>query len=79
MRDRKDDTTHRRTVEARLGRKLQPTEVVDHLDEDKSNNAGTNLAVEGRSAHSSKHGRNRGGLSKLRSALRMVKEGRKIY
>lgn len=79
MRDRKDDTTHRRVAEAKIGRKLQPTEVVDHLDEDKSNNAGANLDVKGRSAHSSQHGRNRGGLSRLRSSLRMVKEGRKLY
>lgn len=79
MRDRKDDHTHRRIVETRLGRKLTATEVVDHLDEDKSHNAGANLAPSERAVHTAKHNRNRGGLSKLRASLRMVKEGKKSY
>jgi hypothetical protein len=79
MRDRKNDSQHRQVAEAKLGRKLRADEVAHHLDEDKSNNAGANIAVQGRSAHSSEHGRNRGGLSRLRAALRMVKEGKKSY
>jgi hypothetical protein len=79
MRDRKDDTAHRRTLEIKLGRKLLSNEVADHLDEDKSNNAPANLDATDRGKHTAKHNSTRGGLSKLRAALRMVKEGRKIY
>jgi hypothetical protein len=77
MRDRPNDK-HRQVAEAKLGRKLLPTEVVDHVDEDKANNAPANLSPEDRGAHTAKHNKNRG-LSKLRSALRMTKEGRKLY
>lgn len=78
MRDRHDDTTHRTNVEIKLGRKLRPTEVSHHLDEDKSNNAPDNLSAEDRGAHTRAHNQHRG-LSKLRAALRMVKEGKKAY
>lgn len=69
MRDRPNDQ-HRRVVEAKLGRKLSVDEVVDHADEDKSNNADSNLRVKDRSQHTGEHNRTRGGLSKLRKALR---------
>lgn len=78
MRDRPNDD-HRKRVEARLGRKLGTDEVVDHADEDKSNNQDANLSVQERDKHTAEHNRNRHGLSKLRSALRMVKEKRKLY
>lgn len=78
MRDRKNDTTHRNVAAAKIGRKLTATEVAHHEDEDKTNNAPANVNVTSRSKHTSQHNRNRG-LSKLRSALRMVKEGRKLY
>lgn len=78
MRDRKDDHTHRQRAAAKLGRKLKPTEIVHHRDEDKSNNADTNLTVDERGKHTSDHNKNRG-LSKLRAALRMPKEGKKLY
>lgn len=78
MRDRKSDTTHREALERKLGRKLLPHEVADHLDENKENNAPTNLDAKTRSAHTSMHNRNRP-LSKLRAALRMGKDGKKLY
>lgn len=77
MRDRKSDA-HRAAGERKAGRTLGPNEVVHHLDEDKSNNADTNLTIEPRGAHTRSHNRSRG-LSKLRASLRMVKEGRKLY
>lgn len=78
MRDRTDDHTHRQVAATKLGRPLKPSEVVDHLDEDKANNAPANLQVVPRGAHTAKHNRQRR-LSKLRGALRMVKEKRKVY
>ena len=78
MRDRKSDTTHRSAAERKLGRKLGANEVVDHLDEDKSNNSPANLDPKPRGAHTAQHNRARG-LSKLRASLRMHKEGRKLY
>lgn len=78
MRDRKSDTAHRNAAETKLGRKLLPSEVVDHIDEDKANNAPANLAAKPRGAHTAQHNRGRG-LSKLRAALRMHAEGKKIY
>lgn len=81
MRDRKSDSAHRRTLEAKLGRKLKPTEVAHHADEDKANNAPANLTAVPRGAHSAQHAKGRG-LSKLRGALRAVRDFRstkKIY
>jgi hypothetical protein len=77
MRDRPNDQ-HRQIAEAKIGRKLGPNEVVDHADEDKTNNAPSNLEVEQRGAHTAAHNRARG-LSRLRASLRMVKEGKKVY
>jgi hypothetical protein len=76
-RDRKSDK-HRTIAERVAGRKLTRNEVVDHIDEDKSNNDPRNLRVVSRGAHTAQHNRARG-LSKLRAALRMVKEGKKVY
>lgn len=78
MRDRKSDTAHRIAAERKIGRKLQPPEVVDHLDENKENNAPNNLDVKGRGPHTSAHNKTRP-LSKLRASLRMVKSGEKLY
>ena len=78
MRDRKSDLTHRRAAEVKIGRKLHPTEVVDHVDEDKANNTAENLAVKPRGAHTAQHNRARG-LSRLRKALRAYKKGEKAY
>lgn len=77
MRDRKSDA-HRAIAENKVGRKLGPNEVVDHLDENKANNAPANLDLKQRGAHTAQHNRGRG-LSKLRAALRMHQEGKKIY
>ena len=77
MRDRPNDQ-HRRVLEVKIGRKLRPNELPHHLDEDKSNNAPTNLEVQTRREHTIAHNKNRP-LSKLRAALRMTKEGRKLY
>jgi hypothetical protein len=77
MRDRKSDR-HRKVAAARAGRKLGPNEVVHHKDEDKSNDNPDNLVVESRSAHTVAHNKTRG-LGRLRGALRMHREGRKLY
>lgn len=77
MRDRPNEQ-HRKVKEQALGRKLTPHDVVDHVNEDKADNAPANLRVMDRGAHTRQHNANRP-LSKLRSALRMVREGRKLY
>lgn len=69
---------YRRAAEAKLGRPLTSAEVVHHSDEDIANNAPDNLSTMTRADHASLHGRKRP-LSALRKALRMVKEGRKVY
>lgn len=78
MRDRRNDTAHRRVAAAKLGRPLAPTEVAHHENEDKEDQSPANIAVESRSAHTTRHNQTRG-LSKLRAALRMPKEGKKLY
>lgn len=77
MRDRKSDA-HRKAGERKAGRKLTKDEIVHHQDEDKSNNANTNLEIVPRGKHTAEHNKHRG-LSKLRASLRMVKEGKKLY
>lgn len=79
MRDRPNDK-HRTIASARAGRKLGRDEVVDHIDEDKTNNRPDNLRVVARADHSRQHATNKAaGVSKLRKALRMVREGKKAY
>jgi hypothetical protein len=78
MRDRKNDQIHRNVAAVKLGRPLAPAEVAHHVDEDKTNNAPTNLDVQTRGAHTAQHNRTRG-LSKLRAALRMTADGKKRY
>jgi hypothetical protein len=77
MRDRTSDQ-HRSLTKARTGRALGPDEIVHHKNENKTDNADTNLEVQPRGAHTAAHNRARE-LSKLRAALRMSKEGRKLY
>lgn len=81
MRDRLSDTAHRTAAERKLGRKLKSSELVHHRDHDKSNNAGPNLEVESRSAHTTRHNdpaQRR--LGKLRRALDIVsRKGPKLY
>jgi hypothetical protein len=77
MRDRKSDH-HRSLTEVELGRKLKTSEVVDHVNEDKADNSKTNRRVMERGEHTRMHNKARG-TSKLRAALRMVKEGKRLY
>lgn len=77
MRDRKSDA-HRTIASRAAGRKLTPSEVVDHVDEDKANNTPANLRVMGRGAHTTHHNRTRH-VSRLRKALAMVKKGERLY
>lgn len=70
MRDRPSDT-HRRVLEAKLGRTLKPNEVADHADEDKTNNAPENLSAQDRGAHTARHNATRG-VSKLHHVLRIT-------
>lgn len=80
MRDRRDDTTHREIAARKLGRPLAPGEVAHHVDEDKTHNNAANIQVKSRSAHSSDHATiNARNTSKVRAALRMVKERKKLY
>lgn len=80
MRDRKDDSTHRRVVETKLGRKLTKSEVAHHRDDDKSNNAPANLEAKDRGRHSADHGTTGArATSRLRKSLSMVKRGEKLY
>ncbi len=78
MRDRRDDQTHRNVAAAKLGRPLKPNEVVDHGNEDKQDNSPANVNAMDRGKHTAQHNRSRG-VSKVRAALRMAKEGRKLY
>ena len=81
MRDRPSDTAHRRAAEAKLGRKLRSDELVHHRDQDKSNQASSNLDVKTRSDHTAEHnqpGQRR--LGRLRKALDIVsRNGNKLY
>lgn len=77
MRDRPNDH-HRTLTERELGRKLGPNEVVDHVDEDKANNRRDNRRVMSRADHTKQHNAGRP-LSRLRAALRAVREGKKQY
>jgi HNH endonuclease len=80
MRDRRSDTTHRVAARAKVGRTLTSSDIVDHLDENKANNAAPNLDVTTRSAHGKRHARDRkSGLSALRSSLAMQRTGKKSY
>ena len=71
MRDRPNDH-HRHVIPVPAGH------VVDHINEDKADSTPANLRTMTRGEHTTQHNKARG-LSKLRSALRMVKEGRKLY
>lgn len=77
MRDRKSDA-HRKVAANKVGRKLAPSEVVHHKDEDKTNNADSNLDVKLRGQHTAEHNRGRK-VSALRASLRMHREGKKLY
>ena len=78
MRDRKSDVVHRRALEAKLGRKLLPTEITEHINEDKADQSPTNLKAMPRGAHTTQHNKGRG-LSKLRKALRDIRDGKRLY
>lgn len=80
MRDRKDDTTHRKVAEAQIGRKLRKGEDVDHLNENKSDNRPGNLHVKPHGAHSATtQSKGRKSLRALQSSLAMVRERKKSY
>ena len=77
MRDRPTDK-HRRLAEQRLGRKLHRDEIVHHKNEDKTDNSPGNHEIVPRGKHTSDHNKARG-LSKLRAALRMGRDGKRLY
>jgi hypothetical protein len=79
MRDRKSDN-HRKVAEAKLGRKVKPGHDIDHLDENKDNNAPANLAEKPHGLHSSTtNSKGRKSLRALQSALQMTRKGIKSY
>ncbi len=78
MRDRRDDQTHRTVAAAKLGRPLKPNEVVDHANEDKTDQSPANVNAMDRGKHTAMHNRARG-VSKVRKALSMPKRGEKLY
>ena len=70
---------HRFIMEQIIGRKLKRTEVVHHIDGDKSNNNINNLQVMTLSEHSRIHGLNRIVSEKTREKLRNSLNGRHSY
>lgn len=46
---------HRKVMEEKLGRKLEPTEIVHHVDGNKLNNDPNNLELTDRKSHINKH------------------------
>ncbi len=77
MRDRPSDK-HRTVAEQKLGRPIKPGHDVDHLDENKDNNAPANLHETPHAAHTAKSNRSRT-TAKLQKALAMVHKGIKSY
>lgn len=71
MRDRPTDA-HEKVIPIKEG------EIRHHKDEDKSNNAPSNLEPVDRGKHTADHNRARG-LGKLRKALTMHRRGEKLY
>ena len=71
---------HRRAAEVKLGRKLLPTEDVDHLDENHENNAPANLHVKPHGEHSSTtQSKERRSLRAVQRALAMTRKKEKLY
>lgn len=77
MRDRPNNR-HRVVARAVRGHPLHSTDVVHHQNEDKADNTVNNLTVTSRREHTIAHNRTRG-LSRLRAALRMIREHRRLY
>lgn len=77
MRDRPNDT-HRRVLEAKLGRPLKGNEIADHANEDKADNSPANLRPMDRGQHAAHHNRRRT-TGKIVKALSMVKRSEKLY
>lgn len=71
MRDRKSDA-HMKVIPA------GPGQVRHHKDENKDNNAASNLEAVPRGEHTTEHNKGRG-LSKLRKVLTMHTRGEKLY
>lgn len=77
MRDRPNDN-HRRALEQKLGRKLKPNEIADHVNENKDDNAKSNLRPMDRGDHTAHHNRRRT-TGQLVKALNMFRKGEKSY
>lgn len=71
MRDRKSDA-HMKVL------KVGPGQVRHHKDENKDNNAPSNLEPKDRGKHTAEHNKQRP-LSRLRKALTMHQRGEKLY
>lgn len=79
MRDRRTDE-HHAILESKLGRKLRPDEVADHVNMDKTDNRKANLRPETRSEHSKRHGtRESRTTGRIVKALTMSRRGEKLY
>ena len=77
MRDRPNDD-HRRVLESKLGRKLRPNEIADHVNEQKDDNSPANLRPVDRGVHTAHHNRRRS-TGALVNALNMFRKGEKSY
>lgn len=79
MRDRPTDQ-HRRAATAALKRPIKPGHDIDHLDENKANNAPSNLKEVPHGAHSkTTQSPGRRSLRALQQALTMHQRGEKRY
>jgi HNH endonuclease len=72
MRDRKSDA-HMKVL------KVAPGNIRHHKDENKENNAPSNLEEKTRSQHSKDHARTPSSLKRLRKALSMPARKEKLY
>lgn len=71
---------YRKSVERRLGQKLGPDTVVDHVNADHSDDTPSNLRPMERAAHSRRHtDPSIKTLAKLQRSLGMVKRRQKLY